>query len=44
MPKRKNSQKKAKNPVVHSKALDRYLQGARDPAAVNAAMKMMGIK
>ena len=38
MAKRKNSQK------INSKALERYLAGARDPAAVNAAMKVMGIK
>ena len=38
MAKRKNSQK------INSIALERYLQGARDPAAVNAAMKVMGIK
>ena len=38
MAKRKNSRK------INHKALERYLQGARDPAAVNAAMKVMRIK
>ena len=36
--KRKNSRK------INYKALERYLAGARDPAAVNAAMKIMKIK
>ena len=45
MAKRKNSRK-----INHTitdyqhKALERYLAGGRDPAAVNAAMKVMGIK